>query len=740
MGLVAQRLQASDSRPQARPRAGAAEGLSWGLGPGVWSLAALAVLGSLGLAGAARAQELSTSRVELDVAAARQSARGGALELPFSVRADEQLAAASAVVELAAEKSASLPDGLEVWLNRARVARFDAASLRQPALAFDLPSAALADRSLLELRAPGQGPSRCGAAAASLGAVRSVALSLRIRRAPLPANLSLLPLPFVDREADRQATLAFALGSASPEEVRLAGLVAGWFGLSSPVPLRFEVTVGELPPGRAVALVGSADSARALGLPPPKGPALALFEHPRGARGERLLALEGRTPAELAAAVAGLLRPARPLTGAFAQPSPTSAPPPAAPYGAPRWASTEKPLLFSELAKAPLVHRGQQDGTLTVHFRVAPDLWTWSARPLRLDLDYRVELPDGAPAPALEVAVNGRRVAPLPLPAGAAVARAHLRLSPGDLRGYNALTVGIHFDAPCGPSAEKERAGAVEVLGSSALHLEGLLHYARLPDVQRFVHDGFPFTRAPDLGDTAVVLPAEPSPSEIAAFLGFAAYFAQVTGLAPERAQLLFADAVGSGPLDKDLLLIGTQADHALLARWAERLPLSLSGEAGRAQRPAQAAAVLDLLRLGRGARELARAREWIAAEGVAAAVAQVASPLAPGRSAVAVMARSRGELPSPHDLRRTADSRYGGGDLLAESPRGQLASFSIGDLYGAGDLSALERARLFTAEHWALLVPSALFGALLLAVPAHRSLSRRGRERLEPKAFEKRP
>lgn len=705
-------------------------------------LAAQALFTALAPAAAlARSDELASSRVELDVAAARRSARGGALELPFSVRSDEQLVAASATLELASEKSSSLSDGLEVWLNRAHVASFDAARLRQASLSFDLPPAALADRNMLELRAPGQGARPCVEAPEGWSAIRSIWLSLQIRRAPLPADLSLLPLPFVDRGADRQATLAFALASARPELVRLAGLVAGWFGLASPLPLRFEVAVGELPPGRAVVLVDSAESARALGLSEPRGPMLALLDHPRpAAPGQRLFVLAGRDPQELATAVAGLLRPAQPLSGPWARPTPTSAPAPAAPYRAPRWASTDAPLLFSNLAGGPLIHRGLRDGALAARFRVAPDLWAGSARALLLELNYRLDLPEGTSAPALDVAMNGRLVSSIAPRTTSGEGQARLYLQPGDLRGYNELTVGVRLDGPCAQRATSvedaaegpERAGTVEVLASSALHLEGLRHYARLPDVQRFVHDGFPFTRVPDLGETAVVLPAEPSRSEIASFLGFAAHFAAVTGLAPERAQVWFGDAPSGATLDKDLLLIGTPGDHALLARWADRFPLSFSGGAARVQRPVQALAAVDLLRLGRGEREIQRARAWASAEGLSSAAAQIASPLAAGRSAIAVMARTRGELPSPHDLRRDAQSRYGAGDLLAASPRGRLASFSIGPSYGLGDLGALERVRLFTAEHWGLLVPSALLGAVLLAVPVYSTLSRRGRERLD--------
>ena len=57
---------------------------------------------------------------------------------------------------------------------------------------------------------------------------------------PLPNELALLPIPFFDRGYDKDATIAVVLaGTPAPADARLAGLVAQWFAIDAPIPLRF---------------------------------------------------------------------------------------------------------------------------------------------------------------------------------------------------------------------------------------------------------------------------------------------------------------------------------------------------------------------------------------------------------------------------------------------------------------------------------------------------------------------
>jgi hypothetical protein len=98
----------------------------------------------------------------------------------------------------------------------------------------------------------------------------------------LPNELALLPLPFFDRGFDSKATVPVVLARRpSPDDVRVAALVASWFAVDAPIPLRFAAHVGALPDSRAIVLVAGADDAARLGIEVPAGPLVRMVDHPR---------------------------------------------------------------------------------------------------------------------------------------------------------------------------------------------------------------------------------------------------------------------------------------------------------------------------------------------------------------------------------------------------------------------------------------------------------------------------
>jgi cellulose synthase (UDP-forming) len=714
--------------------------------------AARVALLAVALAGVARAEE---RRVELGPSAAERESRGPELRYGFGARADEELTAARVLVEVipspwkgpldsAPRSGATLgasgnAAGLEVLVNDRRVALLDAAALARGGV-HELPvdPAFLAPRSQLTLRVPGG----CAAAPGAFRALRSVSVALRSDPVPLPDDLALLPLPFVDRGFDTAATVPVVLAAATPERLRLASLVASWLALDSPIPLRFEARVGALPDASALVLVAGAAEAARLGLPAPAGRAVAMRDHPRhpGAN-VKLVVVGGRDERELAEAVLALAgrRPA--LAGAeapLAPPSPAAA---ALPYSAPRWMPPGRAVRLSDPAvTGSLAHEGARSATLRARFRISPDLWVWPEEFVVLDLGWSQHQPGGAPAPRLDVELNGYFLATLPRLAGEGdhQGEVRLRIPREHLRGFNELLVHVKFPdvdpcaaAPAAPaSGPPLDAPRVAIAPGSTLHLEAFGHYAMLPDVRLFMLDGFPFTRVPDLSQTAVVVPDRPSVAELSAVLSVMGRLAQVTGRAGTGARFVpAARAEGDALAGRDLLAVGRLAG-ARLAAWSPRLPVRAAGDRLAPQRPEGSHALLDLLGGPGPLRDLARAEALLRDAPDAAVVAGGASPLSPGRSAIVLAAAPGTELPPFDRFLGYAESAAGPPDLLVV--RGdRRALFHLGSSRGDGRLDAADRLRWFLAQHWLLLLPIVAAAVAALAPPLQHGLDRRVRARL---------
>jgi hypothetical protein len=263
------------------------------------------------------------------------------------------------------------------------------------------------------------------------------------------------------------------------------------------------------------------------------------------------------------------------------------------------------------------------------------------------------------------------------------------------------------------------------------LHVEGFSHFASLPDVSLFAYDGFPFTRVPDLGDTAVLLPDAPAPAEVSSVLSIFGQLAQFTGRVGTRAVFLRAASAADADLrDRDLLVVGGAQDNALVVRWAPLLPLTLTGPVPRVQRPWDPGSILELLGGIGPLIDLRRASEVLERTRDVAAVEAIESPVSQGRSAVFVTGTSPAHLPPYREFLGYAESRTRNADLLLVGG-GQRFLFRIGTSFGRGSIGAWTHVRWFFATHWIALLPLLVVSAVLLAREGRGFFARRMRERL---------
>lgn len=671
----------------------------------------------------------------------RDESTDGSMSFHFNTRADQVLTSARLQVRFSARRRSTPPiERLEVAINQELVAGFSAAALEASEWnEVEIDSRLITERNLLTLSLKTSGQAAC-ADRVPRGAwqvIESGALVTESSPIPLRNDLALLPLPFFDDHVDDQATIPIVfLVRPTPSSVRASSLIAAFFGMRVGSKIRFPVSFGELPQGPAVVL-SSTTSARDLRISPVLGPSVTMVDHPDYPESNRkLLVVSGRDLREIEAAAEAFALSARPLRGPSVTYDGFSSPPPRQPYDAPRWTPIGARRTFDEIAGvSKLSHKGAKSGTMKLSFRIPPDLFVWPAENVLLDLSYAQEAPQPGLFPELDVEFNGhflKTLRPYDTENTVSLQRARLELHRSHLRGYNELAIHVNYrkqsEALCDPKVSELL--RTVITPASSIHLEDLPTFAPLPNMFLFVHDGFPFTRRPDLGDSIVVLPEHPHAKEISTLLSAFAHFAAVTGVPGNRAAFHPADG-GELPheTEKDLLFIGAADRLPLLERWADHAPLRLSSGRQIVQRPAQTNPLLELLSARPVGSELDRARAVLAQSPKTASAFGFESPLWPRRSVVAITAPEPEDMPSLSDLQGHAESRSHIGDLMLLGNR-RLWLFRVGANYHFGDVDTWTRLRWFVATHWLMLFPCFLVGTLLPAWVFQRRLAARALRR----------
>nr|WP_269505004.1 cellulose biosynthesis cyclic di-GMP-binding regulatory protein BcsB [Burkholderia sp. IMCC1007] len=488
-------------------------------------------------------------------------------------------------------------------------------------------------------------------ASSSLWATVSNASRLDLTYATLPQRpeLGVLPAPFFDARDVRRLELPFVFAARPPRQtLEAAGIVASWFGaLAAYRGARFPAWPGSLPEsGNAVVFASADDRLDGVTLPAIDGPTLAVAERPAPAHGELLLVL-GRTPDEVKAAALALALDSKALAGTQATVGRLANVAPRVPYDAPNWQSSTRPVKIGELVdRRGLSVSGYDAGAVRIDLRVAPDLFTWDTRGAPIDLRYRYTPTLRASRSSLNLSVGDTFVKALPIPPGetsrwslsrylpfvrSGIDRATLHVPPSLLTPRTQLQLNFFYEIPdmgnCTGRLLQNVAGSIDP--DSTIDVSSFPHYKALPDLAAFANSGFPFTRMADLSDTAVVLPAAPTPDVYGLYLLAMGRMGVSTGYPVSGVTVTDAGGVGAFA-SKDLLILGAPDTQPLLARWAARMPFGAD--------PGGSAGPTDAARSPRAERERVRAGLSLVSDGASALIAGFESPLRNARSAVALI------------------------------------------------------------------------------------------------------
>lgn len=487
-------------------------------------------------------------------------------------------------------------------------------------------------------------------------------LKLTTRPVILKSDLAMLPQPFVDAQDTRRVTLPYVF-SAKPSHatLRAAGITSSWFGkIATWRGARFPALLDTLPKGHAVVFATNDERPAFLAKADPfKGPGLTVMTNPAD-RYSKLLLVSGRDSNDLRTAANALVLGLGAISGTHIDIKQLREEAPRQAYDAPAWVRLDRPMKFGELVDDPhqLQVLGHVPDPIRLNFRMPPDLFVWRSKGVPVEFKFRYTPPIRASESRLAMSINDELVQAVNLRAsgqGSDLVHIALPLLEGGMLGESrdalipayklgtrnqlqyAYSFTYHKEGSCRDTQVENVRAMIDQ--DSTIDFSGFPHYAEMPNLGYFATIGFPFTKYADLAQTTVVMPQTPNAADIEVMLTLLGRMGEATGYPATRVTV-------TGPGDEaalkdhDLLLVGTTANQALLAKWGDKLPAIIAGPDRRISQPVRSVNFLyDWLGFGTEPDPNIATQELLRGNGPLAALLGFESPVTSGRSVVAVTA-----------------------------------------------------------------------------------------------------
>ncbi len=556
---------------------------------------------------------------------------------------------------------------------------------------------------------------------------------------PLQNDLKLLPLPFYDAAVNLHPSVPIVfLSQPSPQAMQAAGIVASWFGmLTNDHPVRFPVNFGTIPPGNAIVIAENpADMPAALNVAGSSGPTLSMRTNPVDPY-SKLLVVSGDSGDELIKAASALTLQMNMLQSDQVRISSIKMPAPREPDDAPRWMSTEKITRLGDLATTSEL-QGGGFVPLGIYLRLPPDLYFGAQQNLPLHLGYRYNPIPLDNSSTLQVFMNGAYVSSTPLPhedRAASSKETVLPVQRTNLRPFsNTLKMTFIFQmakkGKCMDTAPMNLQGSIQK--DSYLDIQGIPHWAVLPELELFANAGYPFTRKADLADTAVVLPDTPAPEEIEMFLTLMGHFGAQTGYPVLNVTVTNSDGMKADE-KKDYIVLGTVDDQPAIRRLNPDLPVTIEDDGLHIQDTQGFFAPLQHAWWKVRSSDHIQSGQLETAGGLPNALIEgIEWPSGSNRSVVVIALRDRSVVPNFLSvfLKTSQSSDISQSVSVLQGQR--FTSYRIGnDVYHVGYLSPYVRTKMLISEFPWLAVISTIAIAFLMAVLVRAILRRRARTRL---------
>ena len=585
-----------------------------------------------------------------------------------------------------------------------------------------------------------------------LDVARNSSLDLTYQSLKVRNDLSHFPVPFFDARDNRALNLPIVFaGSPDLPQQQAAAVVASWFGAKAGWRGQtFPVLFNTLPDRNAI--VFATNDRRPDFLrdhPAVKAPTIEMINHPNNPY-MKLLVVFGRDDNDLLKAAQGIAAGNILFRGDSVTVDDVKPLLARAPYDAPNWVRTDRPVTFGELKtyEQQLQSSGLEPASINLSLNLPPDLYLLRSTGIDMDLKYRYTMPSVKDSSRMDISLNDQFLQSFNLNSTQDVNKLMLRLPvlQGLLDGKNdvsipALRLGamnqLRFDfqymnpMPGGSVDNCVTFQPVQnhvVIGDdSTIDFSNYYHFLPMPDLRTFANAGFPFTRMADLSDTVIVMPKQPSEAQVSTLLNAVGVIGGQTGLAGSK-MTIADDGSKIQDQDADLLLIGSIPQKL---KDDKHIDLLVDATQSWVKTPMRHTD-LPSIYLDEDDRQ-AGVQTGISSSGPMAAVVGFESPYHKQRSVVALLADGA----SGYDLLNNAlnDSgkraaMFGSVSVIRESG---VSSLRVGDIYYVGHLPWFERVWFALSNHPVLLAIFAAISIVLLAWVLWRLLRIISRRRLNP-------
>jgi cellulose synthase (UDP-forming) len=559
---------------------------------------------------------------------------------------------------------------------------------------------------------------------------------------PLHDDLKLLPAPFYDTTVNLRPVIPIAfLTQPSPKALQAAGIVASWFGmLADSRPTRFPVSVGVIPSGNAIVIGESgANLPGSLQMNATSGPTIAMRTNPSDPY-SKVLVITGDSADDVLTAAMALALQRDLLEGAVVRVPTFKIPARREPDDAPRWLSTER---ITRLGDIPQTTGFDSDGgsPVAVYMRLPPDLYpNYNAQQnLGFHLGYRY---NGIPLSndsTLQISLNDNYVSSTPLPhtdRASAQLETIVPVPVSDLRPFsNSLLMRFAFllskKGECQDTAPYNLKGTI--LKDSYLDIQGIPHWATMPNLEIFANAGYPFTRRADLSDTAIVLPETAGAEEIEMYLTLMGHFGAQTGYPVLNVSVTDSDGMKADGR-KDYLVLGTVDDQAAITRLNPSLPVGVDGSGLHIQDTQGFFAQLQHAWWKVRSSDRIQSGQLETAGGLPDALIEgIEWPSGSNRSVVVVALRDKNVVPNFLSVFLKTSQSSDISQSVSVLHGSKFSSYRIGnDVYHVGSLSLWIQLNMLFEDYQWLMVISTLAFCFLMAVIIRSILRKKARARLQ--------
>lgn len=577
-------------------------------------------------------------------------------------------------------------------------------------------------------------------------------LTIEYRPLNIAADLHSFPQPFWDSKEmlGRDVTFVFPQ-HINAEQVSSAAILASWMGIESSYRgVNFRVLKGQLPESNGIVFGKPGQKIGALTLPDVAYPMLSVMDNPLNPN-YKLLVVVGNTDAQLKEASYRLTQ------GGFAiqtrdvrvkaQTLPVSEP-----YDAPRWVSTQQPVLLKDLIQdgQKMYVEGVWHDSLNFHFRAAPDLFLWNGKTLPLNIDYRFP---SAPwidenNSFLNVVFNGRFLDDLSvnkpgfleniwrtLGFDTRQENVSLRVEPYMLYGNNQLSLYFNLHAKQGTPCEVQYGNNItsSIGEHSTLDLSEARHFALLPNLSFFIGASFPFSQLADYSQTVLLLPQDPSVTQLETMMSLTAKAGESTGKSIVGVKTyLGVPAMRSALANKNILAVSSLNEMTFINDVFHGTHFSLSEGSVHVAHNSLYERISNWLR-GDFDINTQKADRYLSSNQHWRGFISFESPWQSKKLVVMALATSDNELGKlPHDLRVRQVNADITGDVSVITDQSGARSFRTASQFSVGELSWLEKIMWYARAYSSLFAITVVVFAFFIGIIVYRLLCMHAFNRLK--------